>query len=334
MKVPPVGQSIHTQVPRTSTATGRRGQASTSHGIQQAPTAPPAPADLVDATIAPTSDDDQDAQGAEKVRGVIRNLEAGHFKGVADVRLRINFFDELAARASQRAQTTAQAESQQFVATVGEQVDQLVATLAVEDANQQEAVTEIVSEFDAAVQQAVTDFAASDDGLAGLQEAVGLAFEALVERLRETFAPAPPDAADETEETPLNPQTNTTDALRDAAGPRQPSDTSTATIDDAVGIVDITELPAAPGDPIDESPGQPTNPTDPVDPTVTTFDDALASLVTAFDAALADFLGNIKTSYTLPDPAPYGGHGSAYDKFLAIYNQLRGLEDSGVDALG
>ncbi|MEW6073647.1 MAG: hypothetical protein AB1726_13775 [Planctomycetota bacterium] len=30
-------------------------------------------------------------------RGVLRNLLAGHYRGVADVRLRINFFDELQA---------------------------------------------------------------------------------------------------------------------------------------------------------------------------------------------------------------------------------------------
>ena len=35
-------------------------------------------------------------------RGVLRLLEAGHFKGVADVRLRINFHDELEARAAER----------------------------------------------------------------------------------------------------------------------------------------------------------------------------------------------------------------------------------------
>ncbi len=33
----------------------------------------------------------------EKVRGVIRLLQDGHFKGVADVRLRLNNFDELSA---------------------------------------------------------------------------------------------------------------------------------------------------------------------------------------------------------------------------------------------
>ena len=37
------------------------------------------------------------APGETKVRGVIRLLQQGHFKGVADVRLRINFFDELSA---------------------------------------------------------------------------------------------------------------------------------------------------------------------------------------------------------------------------------------------
>ncbi len=33
--------------------------------------------------------------GANQARGVVRLLEQGHFKGVADVRLRLNFFDRL-----------------------------------------------------------------------------------------------------------------------------------------------------------------------------------------------------------------------------------------------
>ena len=46
-----------------------------------------------------------------RAAGVLRNLEAGHFKGVADVRLRINFFDQLSARA----QTAAGASSHEIV---------------------------------------------------------------------------------------------------------------------------------------------------------------------------------------------------------------------------
>ena len=51
-----------------------------------------------------TAGDNETVVAAEssKKKGVIRNLENGHFKGVADVRLRINFQAELAAAAKQK----------------------------------------------------------------------------------------------------------------------------------------------------------------------------------------------------------------------------------------
>ena len=41
------------------------------------------------------------AEETGKTKGVIRNIKAGNFKGVADIRLRINFHEELAADRSQ-----------------------------------------------------------------------------------------------------------------------------------------------------------------------------------------------------------------------------------------
>ena len=57
-------------------------------------------------------DDDQDT---DATRGVLRLLQEGHFKGVADVRLRINFFDELTAM-----------EQNQTDQIVGEKIDGLL----------------------------------------------------------------------------------------------------------------------------------------------------------------------------------------------------------------
>ncbi len=45
-------------------------------------------------SISPAERDDKNT---EATKGVLGLLQEGHFKGVADVRLRINFFDELAA---------------------------------------------------------------------------------------------------------------------------------------------------------------------------------------------------------------------------------------------
>ncbi len=55
--------------------------------------------------VAPVESDEN--EGSES--GVIRNLLDGHFKGVADVRLRINFADEIAAMEAEKAAELTQA---------------------------------------------------------------------------------------------------------------------------------------------------------------------------------------------------------------------------------
>ena len=50
--------------------------------------------DESDSVAQPAAENNIDEDGA---KGVLRLLQEGHFKGVADVRLRINFHDELAA---------------------------------------------------------------------------------------------------------------------------------------------------------------------------------------------------------------------------------------------
>jgi hypothetical protein len=54
----------------------------------------PSLAEETESPVVETPDPTQD--DADEARGVIRLLEAGHFKGVADIRLRINFAEELA----------------------------------------------------------------------------------------------------------------------------------------------------------------------------------------------------------------------------------------------
>jgi PAS domain S-box-containing protein len=58
--------------------------------------------------------------------GVLRLLEAGHFKGVADVRLRINFFEELSARASAAAAPAVRTEAAGLIDTMNSRIGELV----------------------------------------------------------------------------------------------------------------------------------------------------------------------------------------------------------------
>ena len=75
--------------------------------------------------------------------------------------------------------------------------------------------------------------------------------------------------------------------------------------------------------PVDEADGNAT-----ADPAVT-LEEAITSLRAVFQEALSALIASIETATQLPDPsAPTGGQGVAYDKFLAIYNELRGLGPS------
>jgi hypothetical protein len=56
----------------------------------------PATGRLTDPLTAPARVETR--EDAERTRGVIRLLEAGHFRGVADIRLRLNFADALEGR--------------------------------------------------------------------------------------------------------------------------------------------------------------------------------------------------------------------------------------------
>ncbi len=58
--------------------------------------------------------------------------------------------------------------------------------------------------------------------------------------------------------------------------------------------------------------------------TTPTPDDPLADLISAFSEALASFMQSISTSSQLPELSEPSGNGVAYDKFLALYNEMLG----------
>jgi hypothetical protein len=224
--------------------------------------------------ITTAADAEQDETTTElpagrEARGVLRLLEAGHFRGVADVRLRINFFDELSSKADAAALPVVEEQAREVVTAVEGAVDELVGTLAVDDETA-EAVAEAVRAFAEAVQTIVDDTVSTGrvqaDTLVGEIEFM---FGELLERLEPLLVISTP----ESEPTP---------------------DTETEHDEDA-------------------------------DP------DTFSSLRGAFDDALTSLQSSITNAAGLPDPSPPTGHGRAYDKFLAIYNELRGSSPS-VDA--
>ncbi len=272
---------------------------------------------------APISEEPTGDEG--KVPGVIRLLEAGHFKGVADVRLRINFFEQLSARAQAAAVPVVERESAELAAAVTAKVDELVTALAADD-EAQEAVVELVEEFNTAVQTAVNE-ATSGDAIQtdALTAAIQAAFEVLKERLTELLdsSLSEPELPGGRNVTPPDPAVDRSGL---SAGDAK-ADRSAAgeLIDDRLSATGATRTtrqsdadPIQPVGPLD-------TPDDAADDPALTLDEAIALWTDAFQEALSGLLASINQAVGLPDPSPPSGNGVAYDKFLAIYNNLRGL---------
>ena len=272
--------------------------------IEDTPDPTPVPTDAVPPETGKTDGD--------KSAGVLRLLEAGHFEGVADVRLRINFFEELSARASAAAAPAVRTDAAELIETMNTRINELVTPLATDEAAQA-AVDELRGQFDAAVQTAAEQFA-SDEGVNkdSLVMAVQSAFDTFVQGLRDLLTPPPPPAEGEAPPEPP--------PVVDGGTPAEPP--STEVPPSAAEMPPVADSPTDPtAEPLPIGEGE--APAEP--PATSPLDDALASLTTVFDELLSGLGDSIATALRLPDPSPPSGNGSAYEKFLAMYNSLRGM---------
>jgi hypothetical protein len=274
-----------------------------------------------------------DEQGdTEKARGVIRLLESGHFKGVADVRLRINFFDELSARANANAVPVAQEGAGQLVDTVNGQVDGLLGQLEL-DEETTAAVETLRGEFDEAVQTAVEE--STTDGkvdTTALSESLSSAFAAFSQQLHDLIAPlVAPAAPEEPEIVP-----EVTDGIEPVETIDEPVVEGDTPVDGeteipeevvAEGLTETTEEPvvdAVNPETVEETPEEPT-----FDLTA-----AVTTLNDAFSQSLSSFLSSIEEAAALPPlTSEPSGNGKAYEKFLAIYNEMIGQAPAAADAV-
>lgn len=184
----------------------------------------------------------------------MRLLQEGHFKGVSDVRLRINFYDELTALETEKLQSV----TEEKVSGVLESVCAVVNSfLEGENKPTDEQITTISELQDTFIQTAGGNHS---EPVAD----INTAFEDFTEALRNLFAPA------------------------------QEQDITTDTENS-----DTTELPWQ------------------------TFIEDLQSAFAAAMDELAQALGEVQI---LPELSGPNGNSVAYEKFLAIYNELRGLQ--------
>lgn len=288
----------------------------------------------------PAGEIEDEGYGSELKKGVLRLLEAGHFKGVADVRLRINFFDELSAGATRSAIPIAQQHANQLADNVNAKIDEMIGSMEV-DEETQASIDELRSQFNSEIQSAIGQFASEDTlDREALTGSIKTAFGNFTEQLKALFGENAPEPAPElqveldvtSDEPAIIPETEIPEAEIPVPEEGAISDPQVE-VDVIPGDVEETPPPVSEAPAIEETApeaeAQVTDPDVQVDipenEPIFNIDDAVAEVIAVFNEALDQLASSIESATQLPDPSPPSGKGGAYQKFLDIYNQMRGL---------
>ena len=230
--------------------------------------------------------DDEEDSGE---KGVIKNLLSGHFRGVSDVRLRINFQEEIAALEAAKVAEATAAGVAEITNTVSGEIETFLAT----DGLDEETITSITDSLNAfisgetttATLSATVESATTDDAIAKLQSD----FDALIE------------------------------ALNSALGLGE--ETTTAETAEPEGVAEFTAT-AAPE-------GQPTTTELSVDEPATEEEVVIdgeafiSALIASFESEMEALIASLEETSILPELSEPNGNGTAYDKFLKMYNELQ-----------
>ncbi len=276
-------------------------------------------------------------------RGVIRNLMDGHYKGVSDVRLRINFNEEIKAIENQQLQ----AASAQNAGTVTQSVNSAVNSLVESGGLTQEQADEAIEAFQTEADKVLEEFASNQPASTDdLVSALNSIFDKLVEFLQSTQVSEVPEPEQLiTEELPPEqPPVDLTEPPVPEAPPEPveplPAEPPEPLVPD-VPIDPVVPLLAEP--PLEplllEDPIEPLSPPEPQGPTQ--FELFLEELAGIFNASVEGFIESLNSVSVLPPLSEPNGNGAAYEKFVEIYNDMIGSPSAGgetegeiIDALG
>jgi len=247
----------------------------------------------------------------EGMPGVLRLLQEGHFKGVADVRLRITFAEEIAAM-----------EREQTEPIVADGVTGLVDTVAagmepftVENGLDEQTVTgigEASAALTASLEKIADDYQSGNiTTAADLIARIQTGFDGFISSVQSIL-----DAASASvPETPAEAVT-----LQAGDPSLSMAMASTEIIDGAsVEEVPVEEVPA------EESPAQ-----DGPAGEISSFDfqTALADLIASVTSKLQELATALHSIQVLPPLSEPTGNGKAYAKFLAIYNGMKAAPEA------
>ncbi len=272
--IDPVGQSAYTTTMPTPATTPDENDGTQDSAINSVPDVLSNGQVETVGTVA-----EQNGDGG-KMKGVLRLLQAGHFHGVADVRLRINFHDEIAAMEHEQYAQTAQQGLTDLRDAIGSQVETVLENPDVE-ASTATGIGDALAAFDSTLAQHATD--GSGDATA-LTDQIRSDFENLVSSLKTALGVK----ADNGPDTP-------TDEIT------VPEDTPEST--PQMAAMATEEPPSAP-------------------PAVD-YQAFIADLISTFETKLQEFQASLTDINVLPELSQPHGNGKAYDKFVAMYNNLR-----------
>ncbi len=222
-------------------------------------------------------------------QGVIRNLLDGHFKGVSDVRLRINFQEEIAAlEAAKLAEATATGVAE-ITNTVSGEIETFLAT----DGLDEETIASITDSLNAFISGETTtatlsaseESATTEDAIAKLRSD----FDALIEALNSALIVIEESETEETTE--------------------------------PEGVIELTATVAPEGEPTttEFSVDEPAT----AEEVVIDGEAFIASLIESFDSEMEALIASLEETSVLPELSEPNGNGTAYDKFVTMYNELQ-----------
>lgn len=224
----------------------------------------------------------------QHTKGVIRLLQEGHFKGVADVRLRINFFEELAAIEGAHVRAVADESTSGLTEAVVPHIQAMVESGQIS----QELADTLTDDFRQTVNEIVERFV---NGEVASKEALENKLNSALQSLLASLA------AMEAQETTTIYET----------------DDYTAPVEEILEEVALDDITPEPTEQNEQTQGE------------TEGQEQTETIASAFAAALRQFISSIYDTSPgtlgLPPLSEPQGNSVAYQKFLEIYNELRGL---------
>jgi len=243
-----------------------------------------------------------DEQGS---KGVIRLLQAGHFQGVADVRLRINFHDELQQVAAQNA-------ANDFEGASTGLFDELTAKLGAlgEEHGLSGQAEELAGDFSDDIKQLLEEAKAEQTPLSTTLSDINSRFSELLESLQGAFA-----------------------GLAAAAVPQEQDATDpelAELLDDEGALASEEQEPALVAADLEEAPTEETGEeiAETEDPGLTAFKTDMQELEAWFTQSLTSLHGDVTAAAELPPLSEPRGNGAAYAKFLEIYRNMNTVAES------